>query len=265
MLRRTLLAALVGATTLTGAGFAAADTLEDIRTRGKILVGIDLNFPPFGTLDADLKPVGSDVAAAKMLAEHLGVDLEIVELNGPNRVPYLLTSNVDVVISSFSITPERQEVIDFSYPYSASESSIMAPAEVNISTLEDLAGKRIGVVRGNLQDTLLVPIVPEGTQLVRFDDDASNVVALLSGQVVAIGASAELLPSITQRAPDKNIERKLAIKIVPQGIGVRKEEPALLAAVNEFVLTNLENGRLKETYAENVGFPLADLSEYLPK
>jgi polar amino acid transport system substrate-binding protein len=66
---------------------ASADTLSDIKERKKVLVGIDLTFPPFGLLDSNLKAVGSDVSAAKMLAKDLGVELEIVQLTGPNRVP----------------------------------------------------------------------------------------------------------------------------------------------------------------------------------
>lgn len=256
----TLVTMLVAVTTL-----ANADTLSDIKQRKKVLVGIDLTFPPFGTLDSNLKPVGSDVSAARMLAKDLGVELEIVQLTGPNRVPYLLTNKVDMVISSFSITPERKKVIDFSLPYSLSESVILAPKVVNISKLQDLAGKRIGLVRGNLQENLLKPIAPEGMQTVRFDDDASNVVALLSGQVDGIGASKELLPNITKQNPAKQVEVKLSIGIVQHGIGIRKGDTALMNWTNQWVSTNLANGRLSASYKESVGFGLPDMSQYMPK
>lgn len=256
----TLVTMLVAVTTL-----ANADTLSDIKQRKKVLVGIDLTFPPFGTLDSNLKPVGSDVSAARMLAKDLGVELEIVQLTGPNRVPYLLTNKVDMVISSFSITPERKKVIDFSLPYSLSESVILAPKAVNISKLQDLAGKRIGLVRGNLQENLLKPIAPEGMQTVRFDDDASNVVALLSGQVDGIGASKELLPNITKQNPAKQVEVKLSIGIVQHGIGIRKGDTALMNWTNQWVSTNLANGRLSASYKESVGFGLPDMSQYMPK
>ncbi len=242
-----------------------ADTLSDIQQRKKILVGIDLSFPPFGTLDANLKPIGSDVSAAQMLAKDLGVELEIVQLNGPNRVPYLLSSNVDIVISSFTITAERQKVIDFSIPYSVSESSIMAPKNIAITKIEDLANKRVGVVRGNLQDKLLAPILPKDAKVVRFDDDAANVVALLSGQVDAIGGSTELLPSIAKQAPDKGVEKKVSITVLPHGIGIRKGDTALLNWVNDWVKTNLANGKLNASYTASVGFGLPDMNQFMPK
>lgn len=259
-----MIGACLAATFALGAA-AHADTLADIKQRKKVLIGIDLSFPPFGLLDNKLQPIGSDVAAAKMLAKDLGVDLQIVQLNGPNRVPYLLTHKVDMVISSFSITPERAKVIDFSVPYSVSESVVMAPKNVDIKGIAGLAGKRIGVVRGNLQDTLLAPIAPKGTQIVRFDDDAANVVALLSGQVDGIGGSKELLPSIIKRSPDKGIEVKASIGIIPHGIGIRKGDDALLAWTNEWVKTNLANGRLNASYTESVGFGLPDMTQFMPK
>jgi polar amino acid transport system substrate-binding protein len=253
-------------TTVIAIGSAAhADTLSDIKQRKKVLIGIDLTFPPFGTLDSNLKPVGSDVTAARMIAKDLGVELEIVQLTGPNRVPYLLTNKVDMVISSFSITAERKKVIDFSLPYSISESVILAPKSVSITKLQDLTGKRIGLVRGNLQESLLKPIAPEGMQTVRFDDDASNVVALLSGQVDGIGGSKELLPNILKQNPAKQVEVKLSIGVVQHGIGIRKGETALLNWTNQWVAANLANGKLSDSYKEAVGFPLPDMTQYMPK
>lgn len=249
-------------------GFAAlshADTLADIKQRKKVLVGIDLTFPPFGMLDGNLKPIGSDVSAAKMLAKDLGVELEIVQLTGPNRVPYLLTNKVDMVIASFSITAERKKVIDFSLPYSVSESVIFAPKAVNITKLPDLAGKRIGLVRGNLQERLLKPIAPEAMQIVRFDDDASNVIALLSGQVDGIGASKELLPSILKQSGTKPIEVKVSFGIVEHGIGIRKGDTALLNWTNQWVAANLANGKLSESYKESIGYSLPDMNQFMTK
>jgi polar amino acid transport system substrate-binding protein len=167
---------------------AHADALADIKARKKVLIAIDLGAPPFGMTNAKLEPQGSDVETARLLAKDMGVELEIVQVTGPNRIPFLMTGKADMVISSFSITPERQKVVAFTQPYGASQFVVAAPKGENIKGLNDLVGKRVAVVRGNMQDSLLTPLAPKGTNIVRFDDDATVTAAIISGQVDALCA-----------------------------------------------------------------------------
>lgn len=241
---------------------ARADTLDEILQRKKILVAIDLTSPPFGMTDKDNRPYGSDVAVAQMLAKDLGVKLEIVPVTGPNRIGFLLTGKADIVIASFSITPERQKIVDFSLPYSASTSVVAAPATININTLADLSGKRLGLVRGNLQESLLTPIVPKDTVIVHYDDDAANAAALLSGQVDAIGTARALVLNIAKSGPGKHIEVKIPVKVFPHGIGIRKDNPKLKARLDSWVTTNMKNGRLTSSYTNTTGGTMPDLSAY---
>ena len=106
-------AALAAALSLGLAAAASADQLQDILAAKKLRVAIDLGVPPYGMKDAALKSTGSDVETARLLAQDLGVELEIVPTTGANRVPFLQTNKADIVISSMSITPERQKVVDF--------------------------------------------------------------------------------------------------------------------------------------------------------
>ena len=82
-----LLSALVASSLLLASAGAWSNTLETIRQRQKILVGVDISAPPYGMLDEQARQTGSDVEAARLLAKDLGVTLEIVPVNGPNRVP----------------------------------------------------------------------------------------------------------------------------------------------------------------------------------
>lgn len=244
---------------------AHADTLADIKQRKKVLVAIDLGAPPFGMTDAKMQPQGSDVDVARMLAKDLGVELEIVPVTGPNRIPFLMTNKADMVISSFSITPERAKVVDYSIPYGASQFVVAGPKPVAIKDMNDLVGKRIGVVRGNMQDTLLTPIAPKGTTLVRFDDDATVTAAVVSGQVDALCTPNSLASAIAKQNPAKNIETKFSIKVIPYAIGLRKNEPELSKWLNTWIAANLKNGRLGESYQHWVGSPLPDLGPFMPK
>jgi polar amino acid transport system substrate-binding protein len=244
---------------------AHADTLSDIKQRKKVLIAIDLGAPPFGMTDAKLQPQGSDVDVARMLAKDMGVELEIVQVTGPNRIPFLMTGKADMVISSFSITPERAKVVAYSHPYGASQFVIAGPKQTAIKAMDDLVGKRIGLVRGNMQDTLLTPLAPKGTSLVRFDDDATVTAALMSGQVDALCAPNSLAVAIGKQNPAKQIDIKFAIKVIPYAIGLRQNEPELLKYLNSWIASNLKNGRLSDSYQRWVGSPLPDLAPFTGK
>ena len=75
--------------------------------------------PPFGILDKDNKPTGSEVETARQLAKDLGVELELVQVTGPQRIPALLSDRADLAISSLSITTERAKSVWFSSPHGA--------------------------------------------------------------------------------------------------------------------------------------------------
>ena len=125
---------------------ARADTLSDIKARHKLLVGIDLGLPPYGTVDAAMQPTGSDVEAARLLAADLGVALEIVPTTGANRIPFLQTHKVDAVMASFSITEARKKVVDFSIPYGVISIICAAPAGTAIRDAKDLDGKTVALM-----------------------------------------------------------------------------------------------------------------------
>src|SRR5919206_4915678 len=158
MCRRTMIRATI-ALLLCTLPVAAADTLQTIRDRGRILVGIDISHPPYGMLDDKAQETGSDVDTAKLLAKDMGVKLEIVPVSGANRVPFLLSKKVDVVIASFSITDERKRVINFSKPYGVIPVVIVAPESEKIKQASDLAGKSVAVARGTTADIELTRLV----------------------------------------------------------------------------------------------------------
>jgi polar amino acid transport system substrate-binding protein len=248
-------AAIMGAAVL-GASSASADALNDIHSRKKVLVGIDLGIAPFGMTDERMQPQGSDVDVARQFAKDMGVELEIVPLTGPNRIPYLMTKKVDLVISVFSITPEREKVIAFSKPYGVNQLVLGAPKAIAVKSVADLSGKRAGVVRGNLQDTVLTAIAPKDAKIVRFDDDATVATALASGQVDAIVTPRTSLTTIAKTSPAKGIEVKQVLKSQPYAIGLRKEDTALRETVDKWVDANMKNGKLGAIYEKWLGVPL---------
>lgn len=254
---RTMFGAL--ALTLTCAGIAGADQLDDIVSRGKIMIATDLAVPPFGIQNAQQEPDGYDVQVGKMLASDLGVELEIVPVTGANRIPYLQTGRVDLVISTFSLTPERAKAVSFSSPYGSIASVIFAPASVVIETAADLAGKKIGVARGTTNEGDLLKIAPEGTDVIRFDDDAAGMSALVAGQVDAFVTGESILISLAERFPERGFETKMVLRTSLMGIGVRRTDPGLLQWVNSWVLFRKNTGDLARMYKEWLKVDLPDL------
>ncbi|MUZ76114.1 transporter substrate-binding domain-containing protein [Agrobacterium vitis] len=114
----------------------AQDTLAAIKAAGKIRVATEFGRSPWGYKDENLKPTGSDYETAALLAKDLGVSLGLVEVIGPNRVPFLISNRADVVISTFSITPERQKVIDFSVPYASAVQYVAGDRRRTLNTCE---------------------------------------------------------------------------------------------------------------------------------
>lgn len=245
----------------TSLSAAAADTLKDIQARKKLLVAIDLSVPPYGMTDANMQPEGSDVDVARALAKDMGVPLEIVQVSGPNRIPFLMTHKADLVISSFAVTPERAKVVAFSAPYSVNQLVIGAPKGTAITKLADLDGKRVAVVRGNLQDLVLTKQAPKGATLVRYEDDATANTALIAGQVDAIGTPSFTVQTLAQKNPAKNLEVKFMVSATPLAIGLRKNEPELMAWVNTWIEKNTANGVLNKIYKQHMGIDLPDMKK----
>ncbi len=246
--RSSFVRGLIAVAALTAiAGAASADVLDDVRAAKKIRVAIDVGSPPFGSMDSSMKPIGSDVDTAKLLAKDLGVELEIVQTTGANRIPFLQTAKADVVISSLSVTPEREKVIDFSIPYAQIQAVVAAPKSVAVKGFADLAGKRVATARGTTNDRLATEGAT-GAQIVRFDDDATLVTAIASGQVEIFATSPALIKTIVEKTPTLGIEIKFVMKSFPLGIGMRKGEAKLQTWINDWITRNNQNGNLPAIY-----------------
>lgn len=96
---------------------AGAEALDDVVKAGVLKVAVPQDFPPFGSVNAEMKPQGLDIDVAALIARKMGVKLELVPVTSTNRVPYLQTRKVDLVISSMGKNAEREKAIDFSEAY----------------------------------------------------------------------------------------------------------------------------------------------------
>lgn len=257
-LSRRMAMSVLGAALLAGfVSPAAAQTVDAIKAAGTVKVGMLVDFPPFGIMDASNNPDGYDADVAKLLAKELGVEVTIVPVTGPNRIPYLQSNQVDVLVASLGITEERAKNVDFSQPYAGISIGVFGGQDVAVETPEDLAGKTIGVARASTQDTAITKIAPSDANIQRFDDDASAVQALLSGQVELIGVSNVVAQQIETAAPGR-FNQKLVLSQQVQGIAVRKGTGEMLGFVNSFLDKVKANGELNAIHEKWLGSPLPE-------
>ena len=241
-----LIFALVGLPTVT-----MAQSVNDIISRGKLIVAIDTTTPPYGFLDEKLEPTGFDIDVAKKMGEALGVPVEFVTVTSPGRIPSLMTGQVDAVISIFSITPQRAIQVDYSNPYAGQSAVVIAPTGTQIASHEDLVGKKVGVTRGTAEDGILTAASEKlpGIEMLRFDDYSSLLQAMVSGQIDAMGGGDY----------GDAFEQKYPLKTYYFGIGVAKDNHNLRQWINTWLLGMKSDGSLEDLSMQYRGQPLPAL------
>ena len=244
----------------TVATLPARAELDDVKKAGVLKVAVPQDFPPFGTVGPDLKPLGYDIDVAEMLAKDLGVKVELVPVTSANRIPYLTTKKVDLVISSLGKNPDREKVIDFSTAYAPFYNGVFGPADQKVTKVEDLAGKAIGVTRGSVEDLEITRIIPASATLKRYEDNNGTISAFLSGQVQLVATGNVVAAAILAKNPPKRPEVKFLIKNSPCFVGLNKGEPKLLAAIDAAIAKAKADGRLAKISQKWLGTGLpADL------
>lgn len=158
-----------------------ARTLQDIKDSGKLVIGVFSDKKPFGYVDENGDYQGYDVYFARRLAQDLGVELQLVSVDAPNRVEYLTSAKVDIILANFTVTPARAEVVDFALPYMKVALGVVSPDSALITTTEQLAGKTLIVSKGTTAETYFTENHPE-VRLLKFDTYTEAFNALLDGR-----------------------------------------------------------------------------------
>lgn len=242
--RRFLSTLIVAALAATAMSSVEADALADIAQRGVLKVAVPQDFPPFGSAGTDLKLRGLDIDMAQLIADKLGVKLELTAVSSANRIPFLITGKVDLTISSLGKTAEREEVIGFSHKYAPFYMAVYGPADVEVHAPADLAGKTIGLARGALEDLEVSKVAPEGTVVKRFEDNNTSISAFLAGQVQLIASGNATMAVIAEKNPKRPPLLKFKLKESGCYVGIAKDETALKDKVNEVIATAKTDGSL---------------------
>ncbi|MGO8120203.1 transporter substrate-binding domain-containing protein [Rhizobium ruizarguesonis] len=253
-------AALVAAVTL--AQPAAAITPDEIKARGKIIVGIQGDNPPWGFVTSGGKQDGLDADIATLFAKELGVSVEFVPLEVNNRIPALTAGRVDVLFATMAMLPDRAKAVQFSKPYVANAIVLIGPKSAEIKTNADMARFTVGVAKGAAQDTQVTKNAPPSTTIRRYDGDAASVQALVSGQVETLGGNIFYMDRVEKARPGE-FENKLEFQKLYNGACTRLGEKEINAAINTFIDKIKANGELKTVYDKWMKVPVPEFPEKL--
>ncbi|WP_158747818.1 transporter substrate-binding domain-containing protein [Acidisphaera sp. L21] len=256
--RRILLAGSASLAAGLAVTTAKAETVQDIQKRGTLRLGVLGDQPPWGFLDGDGKSAGYDVDFGVLMAKAMGVKPEFVTMTVAARIAQLMTNKVDLVIAVMGMYPERAKVVQFTKPYAALSIIVLGHKSQKVGSVADLAKLRIGVPRGAAQDTALTAQVPGG-DIRRYDDDASNIQALLAGQVDVIGGNTTYILNINKALPNNDIEQKLVLNRQYMGIAMRPGQKELNEWLNAFVDKVRDGGDLEKLSQKWIGQPLPEL------
>ncbi|MGJ7609682.1 MULTISPECIES: transporter substrate-binding domain-containing protein [unclassified Variovorax] len=261
--RHVVRISLFAAAALTAfAGTAQAQSALDKVMQSKLIkIAIPTDFPPYGSVGADMQPRGLDIDMASYIAEKLGVKVELVPVSTANRIAYLQTKKVDLVISTLGKNPEREKVIDFTVAYSPFFISVFGPKATAVKVPADLAGKTIAVTRGSVDDQELTKVAPAGAEVRRFEDNAGTVSAYVSSQTQLIATSIATAASITTRNPQTGIDYKFGLKDSPNFVGVAKGEEALRQKVNDIIMQARKSGETDKLSVKWLGKPAGELPQ----
>jgi glutamate transport system substrate-binding protein len=237
--------------------FPAGTTMAELQDKGEIRIGVKYDVPPFGLLNPQTDEVeGFDVDLGKYIADRLGVEATFREATSDNRIPLLVDGTIDLILSTMTITEERDLEIDFSEPYYVANGDVLVPEGSDIRRLEDLNGQRVCTALGSTYaDTIRKEAPNADLRLVDLYSECFDQIQ--TGAVDAISTDDVILTGM--RIQDESLEiLGLEYTTEPYGAGITDGDTEMKQFVDESIQAFIDDGTWQETYDEWVG-------QYIPE
>ena len=245
LMRRTLAMGLTLAMALSVAPQSAlADHLEEIREKGKIVVGTEGTYSPNSYHDENDQLVGFDVEVAALVAKYLGVEVEYLETEWASIFAALDAGQIDMVVNEVGYTEERAEKYDFSEPYAFSRRCILVRGDnEDIQSFEDLAGH----TAANEASSLFGQMAAEyGAELDPVNAMAQSISEVLNGRADCTLNYETAFNDYMKEHPEEDVKIVAYAEAEPSSyIPVQKGNPELVAAINDALDQARESGELK--------------------
>lgn len=265
LMKKIIATAVLGIMTMGLAGCGSSndknsasktDLLEKIQKNGKLVVGMSADYAPyeFHYIDENGKDVigGFDVDIANEIANKIGVDLVIQEMDFDALVSALPAAKVDLVISGMNPTEERAKVVDFSEVYYNSKHGILVRAEDadKYQTFADLEGAKVGVQLGSTQEKIAKTEIPN-VNLQQLSNINNLILELKAGKVDAIVMEKPVAEMAVKSNPELAVGKPIYEEQTGgNAVGIAKNNPQLLAKVNEVITELNESGKMDEYIAK---------------
>jgi polar amino acid transport system substrate-binding protein len=250
-----LLTAVLVAVSFAGAGAAArADQLEDVMQRKELRCGTFADVPPFAAPDPKTREmVGFDVDLCGAIAKRLGVTAKITPLSVEARVPEVKLGHVDIAVANLAYTLGRAEQIQFSDPYYIAKEMLAVRASDPGKTKEDFKGKRLASTKGSTSE---LSIKLNGSDPLVFQDTGSVFMSVQQNKAAGMVANTMTIVKLVAESKKGGVELKMIedpMLLEPIGIGMKKDEPALLAKINETLVAMDGAGEINQLWNKWLG------------
>src|ERR1700736_2579552 len=216
----------------------AADdnSLDAIKKRGTIKIGVKYDAPPFGSLNPQTNAVtGFDVDIARAVAKKIFGSpdkVELVQVKSDNRIPLVQNGDIDAFVATATITPARMKTIDFSTVYYRAGQSLLVKKGSPVKSYKDLDGKGVCSVQGSTPEQTIRRLVPKAN-VVTFETYPECLTALRGGRVDAVTTDNVILGGFEAQDPTSLDLVGGLFTFEPYGIGIRKGNASLVKAIND--------------------------------
>ena len=233
--------------------FPADSSLGKIQAKGEITIGVKYDVPPFGFKNPQTGEVeGFDVDMGNYIADALGVEAKFIEAISDNRIPFLQDKTADLILSTMTITTDRDADIDFSRPYYIAHGRILVPGDSDVQQESDLNGKRVCTAAASTYETTIIPEIAPQAKIESVDTYSECLELLQNGAV-----DAEVTDDIILAG---QLEQDDSLALVgddlttdPYGIGIQEGDKEMKEFVDGVVEDTFADGRWDDLYEKWVG------------
>lgn len=232
------------------------DSVKSVLDQDVIKVGMELQYPPFETKDTEGKPTGASVMLAEALGKYLGKQIEIIDTPYPSLIPALETGSIDIIISSMTITAEREEKVDFSIPYTTSQLMMLVYKDSIVKSPADLNNKDVKIASktgtiGALWAAANAPLA----QVINLEEEATAVLEVAQGKADVFIYDPLSIIRHQANYPDTTVA---ILEPLPNtkgwGIALRKGDEAFKAKLDAFITKAKTDGtydQIRETFLKD--------------